>query len=163
MHISPQRRRRILRAHNLRQHGSSLRDIAHRLHLSAATVHADLRALETDWTDIAQAIRNDLLLQQVNRLNRLINRLIQQPPPASSPRSASRPTSPSTSRPSPDSTPCASRASTPSAANSACSSNNSPSTTSRPATSSNSNNSPSPTTNSPTPTPPNMFSPTEQR
>ncbi len=80
MYLSPQRRRRILRAHNLRQHGSSLRDIAQRLQVSAATVHADLRALETDWTDIAQATRNDLLLQQINRLNRRIQRLIQQTP-----------------------------------------------------------------------------------
>ena len=80
MYTSPQRRRRILSAHNFRQHGYSLRDIAQRLHVSAATIHADLRALETDWTDIAQATRNDLLLQQIHRLNRRINRLIRQNP-----------------------------------------------------------------------------------
>ncbi len=76
MPASPRRRRRILRAHQLRQNGRSLKDIAKRLNVSIATVHADLRLLETDWHDIAAATRNDLLLQQINRVNRRLGHLI---------------------------------------------------------------------------------------
>ena len=81
MPASPRRRRRILRAHQLRQDGRSLKDIAKRLNVSIATVHADLRMLETDWNDIAQATRNDLLLQQISRINRRIVGLINGSPP----------------------------------------------------------------------------------
>ena len=76
MPASPQRRRRILRAHQLRQNGRSLKYIAEKLKVSIATVHADLRMLETDWSDIAQATRNDLLLQQITRINGRIVGLI---------------------------------------------------------------------------------------
>ena len=81
MPASPRRRRRILRAHQLRQNGRSLKDIAERLNVSIATVHADLRMLETDWNDIAQATCNDLLLQQISRINRRIVGLISGSPP----------------------------------------------------------------------------------
>lgn len=76
MSASPRRRRRILRAHQLRQNGRSLKYIAERLNVSIATVHADLRMLETDWSDIAQATRNDFLLQQITRINGRIVGLI---------------------------------------------------------------------------------------
>ena len=80
MHISPQRRRRILRAHDLRQRGLPLRRIAARLRVSAATVHADLRALETDWDALTHALYDDLLLQQIARLNRRLDRLLRHSP-----------------------------------------------------------------------------------
>ncbi|MYD17080.1 MAG: HTH domain-containing protein [Chloroflexi bacterium] len=76
MNISPRRRRRTLREHQLRQNGHTLEQIAAKLGVSVATVHADLRLLETNWTDFAQATRNDLLLQQINRVNRRIGSLI---------------------------------------------------------------------------------------
>ncbi|MYF21493.1 MAG: SEC-C domain-containing protein [Chloroflexi bacterium] len=50
--------------------------MADKVNVSVATVHADLRLLETNWSDFAQATRNDLLLQQINRVNRRIGRLI---------------------------------------------------------------------------------------
>ena len=80
MNISPRRRRRILREHQLRQNGHTLEQIAKKVDISVATVHADLRVLETNWTDFAQATRKDLLLQQINRLNRLITRLTNRKP-----------------------------------------------------------------------------------
>ena len=80
MNISPRRRRRILREHQLRQNGHTLEQIARKVDISVATVHADLRVLETNWTDFAQATRKDLLLQQINRLNRLITRLTNRKP-----------------------------------------------------------------------------------
>lgn len=76
MTISPRRRRRTLREHQLRQNGHTLEQIADKVNVSVATVHADLRLLETNWSDFAQATRNDLLLQQINRVNRRISRLI---------------------------------------------------------------------------------------
>ena len=80
MNISPRRRRRILREHQLRQNGHTLEQIAKKVDISVATVHADLRVLETNWTEFAQATRKDLLLQQINRLNRLITRLTNRKP-----------------------------------------------------------------------------------
>ena len=76
MPISPQRRRRTLREHQLRQNGYTLEQIAEKVNVSVSTVHADLRLLETNWSDFAQATRNDLLLQQINRVNRRVGRLI---------------------------------------------------------------------------------------
>ena len=76
MNISPQRRRRTLREHQLRQNGHTLEQIADKVNVSIATVHADLRLLETNWSDFAQATRNDLLLQQIIRVNRRIGQLI---------------------------------------------------------------------------------------
>ena len=81
MPISPRRRRRMQREHQLRQNGYTLEQIADKLKVSVATVHADLRALETDWDDFAQSLHNDLLLQQITRLNRRISRLINNPVP----------------------------------------------------------------------------------
>jgi len=76
MSISPQRRRRTLREHQLRQNGYTLEQIAEKVNVAVSTVHADLRLLETNWTDFAQSTRNDLLLQQINRVNRRIGRLL---------------------------------------------------------------------------------------
>ncbi len=81
MNISPRRRRRMQREHQLRQNGHTLEQIADKLKVSVSTVHADLRALETDWDDFAQSLHNDLLLQQITRVNRRINRLSNDPTP----------------------------------------------------------------------------------
>ena len=81
MPTSPRRRRRILREHQLRQNGFPLKKIAEKVNVSVATVHADLRLLETDWQDIAGATRNDLLLQQINRINRRLGQLLNDPIP----------------------------------------------------------------------------------
>ena len=55
MPLSPRRRRRALQAHQLRDQGLSLRQIAQHLHISHTTVHHDLLALETNWPEIAQS------------------------------------------------------------------------------------------------------------
>lgn len=55
MPSSPRRRRRTLREHQLRQNGWSLERIAQQVNVSNATVHADLRLLETNWSDFARA------------------------------------------------------------------------------------------------------------
>ena len=68
MNLSPQRRRRSLEAHHLRQHGLPLRIIAKQLGVSHATVHSDLKLLETHWSEIAQAVADDLLLDQLSQL-----------------------------------------------------------------------------------------------
>ena len=73
--ISPRRRRRIFRAHQLRQEGLTLEQIARQLNVSIATVHADLRALEENWTALTQDIHDDLLLQQIARLDHRLERL----------------------------------------------------------------------------------------
>ena len=73
--ISPRRRRRIFRAHQLRQEGLTLEQIADQLNVSIATVHADLRALEENWIALTQDIHDDLLLQQIARLDHRLERL----------------------------------------------------------------------------------------
>ena len=73
--ISPRRRRRIFRAHQLRQDGLTLEQIAEQLDVSVATVHADLRLLEEHWVVLTQDIHDDLLLQQIARLDRRVERL----------------------------------------------------------------------------------------
>ncbi len=81
MNISPRRRRRMQREHQLRQNGHTLEYIADKLKVSVATVHDDLRLLETNWDDFARATRHDLLLQQITRVNRRISQLINWKPP----------------------------------------------------------------------------------
>ena len=80
MHFTPRRRRRMLRAHALREAGYSLREIARLLGVSVSTVHADLRALETHWPEFAHACHDDLLLQQIARTNQRLERLHNQQP-----------------------------------------------------------------------------------
>ena len=80
MNISPRRRRRMQREHQLRQNGHTLEYIADKLAVSVATVHDDLRLLETNWTDFARATRHDLLMQQINRVNRRISQLLNSSP-----------------------------------------------------------------------------------
>ncbi|MDE2966188.1 MAG: SEC-C domain-containing protein [Chloroflexota bacterium] len=73
--ISPRRRRRIFREHQLRQEGRTLEQIATQVNVSIATVHADLKLLEEGWTLLVQDIHNDLLLSHVARLDQRVERL----------------------------------------------------------------------------------------
>ncbi len=80
MPTSPQRRRRILHAHELRQAGKSLRQIAETLGVSHATIHADLKLFETDWSEIAEQTADDFLFEHVTLLRRRLHRLLQEDP-----------------------------------------------------------------------------------
>lgn len=68
MSISPRRRRRILRAHKLRQQGQSVRRIGKNLNVSHATIVADLKLLETHWSEVVEQSADDLLLEQLRLL-----------------------------------------------------------------------------------------------
>ncbi len=68
MSISPRRRRRILRAHKLRQQGHSVRRIGKSLRVSHATIVADLKLLETHWSEVVDQSADDLLLEQLRLL-----------------------------------------------------------------------------------------------
>ena len=81
MNISPRRRSRILKAHELRQNGDSLRSIATALNISQATLLADLRLLETDWSEVADALADDLLLELLTLLQARLHRLTSAGPP----------------------------------------------------------------------------------
>ena len=62
---SPRQRRRILRAHQLRQRGASIRHIAQQLNASPSTIHSDLRTLEQHWQPILQHAARDALIAQI--------------------------------------------------------------------------------------------------
>lgn len=55
MNISPRRRRRMQREHQLRQSGNTLEYIADKLKVSIATVHDDVRLLQSNWDDFGRA------------------------------------------------------------------------------------------------------------
>ena len=63
--LSPRQRRRILRAHQLRQRGASIRRIAQQLDASPSTIHSDLRTLEQHWQPILQHAARDALIAQI--------------------------------------------------------------------------------------------------
>ena len=79
MPLSPQRRRRALRAHELRQHHFTIREIAEELRVSPTTVHDDLRAIETHQAEFARATAHDALLQHLALLRHRIHELITNP------------------------------------------------------------------------------------
>ena len=79
MPLSPQRRRRALRAHELRQECRTIRQIAQQLHVSPTTIHDDLRAVETHQADFARATAQDALLQHLALLRRRIHDLMADP------------------------------------------------------------------------------------
>ena len=79
MPLSPQRRRRALRAHELRQHHFTIREIAAELRVSPTTVHDDLRAIETHQAEFARATAHDALLQHLALLRHRIHELITNP------------------------------------------------------------------------------------
>ena len=83
MDISALRRSRILKAHELRHNGDSLRSIATALNISHATLLADLRLLETDWSEVADALADDLLLELLTLLQARLQRLTSAGPPPS--------------------------------------------------------------------------------
>ena len=58
----------MVRAHHLRQNGRSLSQSAEILKVSRATVHADLKLLETHWQVVAELTHDDLLLDQIEQL-----------------------------------------------------------------------------------------------
>ena len=78
MYIAPTRRRRILKAHHLRQQGKSLRTIAEQLNVAPATIHADLKLVESNWSEIAAPAADDLLLNQLHLLQRRLTQVINQ-------------------------------------------------------------------------------------
>ena len=78
MQISPQRRQRALKAHQLRQQGRSLRNIAKQLGVSHSTICSDLKLLETHWSDVAQQSADDHLLEQSHLLQRRLRAVFQQ-------------------------------------------------------------------------------------
>ena len=90
MFIPPKRRRRIMRAHHLRQLGHTLRQIAEKLNISVATVRADLKLAQTHWATIAAASADDLLLESLQLLQVRLTRAIKNDDvsrtPAASPR-----------------------------------------------------------------------------
>ena len=81
MDISPLRRSRILKAHELRQNGDSPRSIGTALNISQATLLADLRLLETHWSEVADALADDLLLELLTLLQARLQRLTSAGPP----------------------------------------------------------------------------------
>jgi hypothetical protein len=67
----------MVRAHHLRQRGRSMSQSATILGVSKATVHADLKLLETHWNIVAELTHDDILLDQVERLNARLANLLQ--------------------------------------------------------------------------------------
>ena len=80
MNISPQRRNRIRRAHQLRQQGHTLRSIAQQLGVSHPTIIDDLALLETDRIPLTLTIIHDLLIAHSLDLHDRVNSLIQRDP-----------------------------------------------------------------------------------
>lgn len=75
MHIPPKRRRRCLQVHHLSMRGIAQRKIAKQLGVSHATVRADLRLIESHWSDIAAPAADDLLLDQLQLLREQTQRI----------------------------------------------------------------------------------------
>ncbi len=80
MPLSPRQRRRALRAHQLRNEGLPLRQIADHLDISHSTARRDLLALETDWPDIARAAAHELILQLVQLCRHRLETLAREGP-----------------------------------------------------------------------------------
>ncbi len=77
MRISPRRRQRALKVHELRQHGRSLRAIGNELDISHTTVLSDLKLIETHWSEFAEQSADDFLLEQFGMLQTHLRRLLQ--------------------------------------------------------------------------------------
>ncbi len=80
MYITPQRRRRALECQKLRQQGYVIRDIATLLDVSPATVHADLKLLETNWSDVTGQAADDMLLEHLDQLRTRLTALLENDP-----------------------------------------------------------------------------------
>ena len=80
MPTSPQRRTRIRRAHQLRQQGNTLRQIAQHLNVAHSTIADDLKLLETQPNQLTAAIAHDLLLEHTLQLRDRVLKLRNQDP-----------------------------------------------------------------------------------
>ena len=88
--VSPQRRRRILHAHQLRQTGATTRSIAQVLNVAPSTIHDDLRLLEQHWQDIAQQAAADALLTALGALQLSLNSFFHSQPNGANPFTANQ-------------------------------------------------------------------------
>ena len=80
MPTSPQRRHRIRRAHQLRQHGHTLCSIAQQLNVSHSTVAEDLKRFEANRQEITAHISHDLQLEHTLQLRDRLHHLYAQDP-----------------------------------------------------------------------------------
>ena len=87
---SPQRRRRILHAHQLRQTGATTRSIAQVLNVAPSTIHDDLRLLEQHWQEIAQQAAADALLTALGALQISLNSFFHSQPNGANPFTANQ-------------------------------------------------------------------------
>ena len=78
MRISPRRRQRALKVHELRQRGRSLRNIGKLLNVSHSTVLDDLKLVETHWSEFAEQSADDFLLEQFSLLQARLRTLLRQ-------------------------------------------------------------------------------------
>ncbi|MXX47307.1 MAG: hypothetical protein F4Z38_03205 [Chloroflexi bacterium] len=76
MQISPRRRQRALRVHELRQRGRSLRNIGKQLDISHSTVLADLKLIETRWSEFTRQSTDDFQLEQLALMQRRLRMLL---------------------------------------------------------------------------------------
>ena len=88
--VSPQRRRRILHAHQLRQTGATTRSIAQVLNVAPSTIHDDLRLLEQHWQEIAQQAAADALLTALGALQLSLNSFFHSQPNGANPFAANQ-------------------------------------------------------------------------
>ena len=88
--VSPQRRRRILHAHQLRQTGATTRSIAQVLQVAPSTIHDDLRLLEQHWQEIAQQAAADALLTALGALQLSLNSFFHSQPNGANPFAANQ-------------------------------------------------------------------------
>ncbi len=65
MYITPNQRRRSMKAHYLQRKGKTISEIAEQLEVSRSTVRSDLKLVETHWGSIAAAAADDLLLDSL--------------------------------------------------------------------------------------------------
>ena len=80
MPTSPQRRARIRQAHQLRQHGHTLRQIANQLNVSHSTIAEDLKLFETQRSEITAHVNHDLQLEHTLQLRDRLHHLYAQDP-----------------------------------------------------------------------------------
>ena len=80
MPTSPQRRHRIRQAHQLRQHGYTLRQIANQLNVSHSTIAEDLKRFETHRSEITAHVNHDLQLEHTLQLRDRLHHLYAQDP-----------------------------------------------------------------------------------
>ena len=80
MPTSPQRRARIRQAHQLRQQGHTLRQIANQLNVSHSTIAEDLKRFETHRSEITAHVNHDLQLEHTLQLRDRLHHLYAQDP-----------------------------------------------------------------------------------